>query len=180
MTATIITRLAIVAAALINTILVMGARFWRYKALLALFFIVFFSDNLLMGLTIQYPFLQLIPEHKWEGFLICNWSGKLYSIIFTLGLLYIFRQLLRVNEVGLSAHQQKGSVLPSTLVILALAGWATAVGFASPKGNFDPETLVYLAIMPALNEELVYRGYLPCILDKLMPRKINILGGGIG
>jgi hypothetical protein len=51
MAATILTKLVIAAAALINTILVMGVRVWRYKALLALFFIIFFADNLLMVLT---------------------------------------------------------------------------------------------------------------------------------
>lgn len=63
MAATIFTKLVIAAAALINTILVMGVRIWRYKALLALFFIIFFANNLLMALTIQYPSLQLIPPH---------------------------------------------------------------------------------------------------------------------
>jgi hypothetical protein len=67
--------------------------------------------------------LQLIPSHLWEGFLICNWSGKLYSILFTLLVLIIFRQLLPKNEVGLSLCQQKRFVLPSMRVILGLAGW---------------------------------------------------------
>jgi membrane protease YdiL (CAAX protease family) len=59
-------------------------------------------------------------------------------------------------------------------------GVAALVGFTSPKGSFDPETLVYLAVMPTLNEELVYRGYLLGILNRLMPKRINVLGAAIG
>jgi membrane protease YdiL (CAAX protease family) len=180
MIATLLTKTLIAAIVLIILIVVNGKRILLFKTYLALFFIVYFSDNLLMVLTIRYRYLQLIPLHVWEGFLICNWSGKLYSIVFTLILLYFTRKLLTWDEIGLTFHQNKGSLLPSVIVILTLAGWAALVGINSPKGTFDLMTLLYLAVMPALNEELVYRGGLLGLLDKLMPNRINFLGARIG
>jgi membrane protease YdiL (CAAX protease family) len=180
MTATLLTKASIAAIVLILLILVTGKRIIRYKALLALFLVAFFADNLLIVLTNAYPALQVIPNRVWDGFLICNWSGKLYSIIFTLTLVYFTRRILTREEVGLKLRQKKGSVVPSAIIVLALAVWATLIGFSSPKGPFDPLTLIYLAIMPALNEELVYRGYLQGILSKIMQPKINLFGAWIG
>ena len=180
MTATFLTKIVIAAFVLIILVLITGKRILHYKIYLAVFLIVFFADNFLMVFTIQYRSLQLIPVHTWEGFLICNWSGKLYSIIFTLTLLYFTRKMLTWDEIGLTLHQKMGSLLPSAILILFLAGWATLVGVSSPKGGFDAKTLVYLAIMPALNEELVYRGCLLGILDRLMPARVNLLGAWIG
>lgn len=180
MAETILTKLAIAAIILILLILLIGRRILQYKVFITIFFIVYFADNLLIVLTNVYPSLQIIPSHIWEGFLICNWSGKLYSIIFTLTVLYFSRRMLSFKEIGLTLQQEKGSVLPCTAVILALSAWATMVGTSSPKGDFDAFTLIYLAIMPALNEELVYRGCLLGILDKLMPSRINFLGAQIG
>lgn len=145
-----------------------------------MFFIVYFADNLLIVVTNLYPNLQIIPNHIWEGFLICNWSGKLYSIIFTLSMLHFIRRILTFNEIGLTLQQKKGSLLPASIVTLVLAGWAILVGISSPKGDFDASTLIYLVIMPALNEELVYRGCLLEILNKFMPGKFNFLGAWSG
>jgi hypothetical protein len=180
MTATLLTKTTIAAIVLIILILINGRRIFRYTTLLTVFFIIYFADNLLIVLTNQFPALQIIPNHTWEGFLICSWSGKLYSIIFTLTLLYFTRRILTWEEIGLTLHQEKGSVLPVILVILALAAWATRVGIASPKGRFDLPSLAYLAIMPSLNEELVYRGCLQGILNILLPKRINLLGAFIG
>ena len=180
MVTTILTKTAIAVIALIIIFLITGRRIWHYKGYLALFLLLYFADNLLIVLTNRYPALQLIPNHVWEGFLVCVWSGKIYSILFTLSLLYITRRILSFTEIGLTLHQRKGSLLPSLVVILLLAGWAILVGIFSPKGSFDPIALVYLALMPGINEELVYRGYLLGILNKLMPVKINVLGATIG
>lgn len=177
---TILTKLSIVAIVFILMIAVSGKRLLKYKVLLASFFILYFADNFIIIISNLYPALQVIPNHIWEGFLICSWSGKLYSIIFTLILAYLLRKLLTYQEVGLKLRQNIGSVLPSMIVILLLATWAAIIGFNSPIGRMDVNALAYLAIMPGLNEELVYRGVLLGILDKIMPRRINLLGGWIG
>lgn len=49
-----------------------------------------------------------------------------------------------------------------------------------PKGSFDLQTIGYLAVMPALNEELVYRGLLLGFLNSVFPRKWEFLRAYIG
>jgi membrane protease YdiL (CAAX protease family) len=180
MTATLLTKVSIAAIALVLIALFTGKRIAKFKAYIGIFFIAFFADNLLIIMPNAYPALQVIPNHTWEGFLVCSWSGKLYSILFILALLYFTRQLLARDEVGLTFHQNPGFLIPAVLVITILAAWATRVGFNSLKGTYDPLTLLYLALMPGINEELVYRGVLQGILNKILPLKINLLGAWVG
>ncbi len=180
MLATLLTKATIAAIALLLLLVINRKRILSFTLPLILFFLVYFADNFLIIFSNQYPSLQLIPNHIWEGFLVCSWSGKLYSIIFTLVVIYLSRHLLGFGELGITFHQASRSILPAALVTLALAGWAAYIGLKSPKGVFDAQTLAYLAIMPGINEELVYRGYLQGMLNKLMPKKFNIIGAGIG
>jgi membrane protease YdiL (CAAX protease family) len=180
MLATLLTKVVIAAIVLIILLALLGRRILRSGVFLFIFFFIYISDNFLMVVTIQYPSLQLIPARTWEGFLISNWSGKLYSIVFAFVLLYFSRRVLSRDEIGLTLRQKEGSLLACGLVTLTLTGWATIVGINSPKGIFDILTLGYLALLPALNEELVYRGCLLGILNKLLPQKINLFGAWMG
>ncbi len=107
MLATLLTKVVIAAIVLIILLALLGRRILRSGVLLFIFFFIYISDNILMVVTIQYPSLQLIPARIWEGFLISNWSGKLYSIVFTLVLLYFSRRVLSRDEIGLTL-QPKG------------------------------------------------------------------------
>jgi membrane protease YdiL (CAAX protease family) len=176
----LLTQTAIAAIVFLVSIIIGGKRILASKTLLISFLALYFADNLLIVLTNQNRVLQLIPNHTWEGFLVCSWSGKLYSILFTLIVLHLTRRVLTTEETGLALHQKRGSFLPSSIVVLILAGWAYIVGKSSPKGRCDPITLLYLALMPALNEELVYRGRLLGILNRLKPAKVSVLGAQIG
>jgi hypothetical protein len=153
---------------------------FTHPTLIALFFAVFFIDNLLIVLTNHFSSLQIIPNTVWEGFLICGWSGKLYSIVCMVILLYLTRKVLSKDDVGLTHRQKPRSFLPACIVILLLAAWAFLVGVNSPKGKFDVPTLAYLAIMPSLNEELVYRGILLAIIIKIFPANLKLFGAPFG
>jgi len=48
------------------------------------------------------------------------------------------------------------------------------------KGQFDAKTLLYLAILPGLNEELIYRGFLLGILNKILDKKFRLLKTNFG
>lgn len=180
MIATLLTKTTFAVIVLLLLVILLGRRIWQLKTPLGLFFLVYYADNLLIILPNAYPAVRVIPNHVWEGFLVCSWSGKLYSILFVLATLYLTRSLLPFKEAGLTIRQEPGSFLPCALVVLALAAWATWIGIRSPKGLFDGEILLYLAIMPGINEELVYRGYLQGMLNRLLPRRVNLLGAGIG
>lgn len=180
MVATFCTQITIASLVFLLILVIQGKRIFMHRLWLSLFFTIYLIDNILMVFTNRYSSLQVIPNHIWEGFLVCNWSGKLYSIIFALALLYPCRKILDKDDVGLTFHQNTGSFLPACIVILALAAWAFFVGISSPKGKPDLQTLVYLAIMPGLNEELIYRGYLLGILNKLMSGKARLFGAQAG
>ena len=180
MAETFLTKLCIALIIFVLLILIRRKSISAHPALLGLFFIVFFIDNLIIVLTNRFSSLQLIPNTIWEGFLVCSWSGKLYSIIFMLVLLYLVRKSLHKDEVGLTFRQNPMSVIPACTIILFLVAWAFLVGVCSPKGKFDFLTLLYLAIMPGLNEELVYRGILMAILVRIFPVNLKLLGAPFG
>lgn len=177
---TLLTIISIALIILALLILVQRKGVFTHPALLALFFAVFLIDNLIIALADRFSNLQLIPNRIWEGFLICGWSGKLYSVVCMMLLLYLTRGMLGKNDVGLTFHHNPGSILPACLVASFLAAWAFLVGISSPKGKFDLPTLAYLAIMPGLNEELVYRGVLLGILVKMFPGNLKLLGAPFG
>lgn len=176
MVETLLTMISIALIILALLILVQRKAVLAYPTLLALFFAVFFIDNLVIALANRFSFLQLIPNKIWEGFLICGWSGKLYSVACMMLFLYLTRGILGRNDVGLTFHQNPGAILPACLATSFLAAWAFVAGISSPKGKFDLSTLTYLAIMPGLNEELVYRGILLAILGKMFPENLKLLG----
>lgn len=173
-----LTGLALLATLAIG--LIGGSAVLRRWRLLGLFLLVFLTDNLLIVLTNRYPAWQLIPNATWGASLTCSWSGKLYSILFAIAVAAVLRSQLARRDMGLTLRQRPGSLLPSLLVIAGIAAWATMVGVASSQGPWDPMTLVYLATMPSLNEELVYRGLLPAILDRVLPNTRSVLGAPMG
>jgi uncharacterized protein len=142
----------------------------RHYRFVAIFFLFYFIDNLAVTFANHFPQLQFVPNHLWSGFLLCGWSGKSYSILLTLILIYFFRSVLSFRETGISLQHNEGSLIPSAGIILMITFWSSFVGSRSPRGDFDMTTLVYLSIMPGLNEELVYRGVLPACLDRLFPK----------
>jgi uncharacterized protein len=180
MAETLLTKLCIALIIFVLLILIRQKNIFPHPELLALFFAVFFIDNLLIVLTNRFSSLQLITNTIWEGFLVCGWSGKLYSIVCMVILLYLTRKMLRTEDLGLTFRQNPGSVLPACTATLLLAAWAFLVGISSPKGKLDVPTLAYLAVMPGLNEELVYRGFLLAILNKIIPGNLNLLGTPFG
>ena len=162
-------------------LLIVGRRkIIRHSGFVAVFFLFYFVDNLTIALTNHFPELQFVPNHVWNEFLVCGWSGKLYSILITLSLLYIFRSLLSLNEVGITLHQGKGSFIPSVGIIMAIGFWSYFTGSRSPQGNFDIATLTYLSVLPGLNEELVYRGVLPVCLGRLFPNNWSLASTKVG
>jgi hypothetical protein len=180
MVETLLTEICVALIVLSLLILIDSKSVFTHRTLLGLFFAVFFIDNLLIVLTNRFSSLQIIPNTIWEGFLICGWSGKLYSIVVMVMLLFLTRKVFSKEESGFTFRQTPSSILPACIVTLLLAAWALLVGVSSPKGKFDLPTLAYLAIMPGLNEELVYRGILLAILIRILPGNLKLWGTPLG
>lgn len=140
-----------------------------------IFFIIGCADNLFNTITIAFPETQIIKSHIWNDYLYCNWSPKIYSIAFALILLIPLKSIITPDEIGLRFKQNKNSINFSLIFILFIFITALIVGLLGEKGVFDTKTLIFLAIMPGLSEELIYRGLLPGLLNKIFDQKFKSL-----
>jgi hypothetical protein len=121
-----------------------------------------------------YPNTQLIKSHIFNNNLYFNWSSKLYSIVFALLLLIPLKSFISPSEIGLRLKQNDNSIKFSLIFILIFFSVASTLGLLSGKTSFDGETLLFMAIMPGLNEELIYRGLLLGLLNKIFERKYRL------
>ena len=96
-----------------------------------------------------------------------NWSGKLYSLLLAVLVIYVFR--LTPEAVGLTLKQR--NLRASAIALAVLIAFGAGLGFAFRPGVPSAETLAFQATMPALAEELAYRGVAPALLLGLMGRK---------
>lgn len=151
----------------------------KYWYVLPLFLFIGVMDNLFHTVTIHYPDLQLIDSHSYGNQYFC-WSGKLYSIIFALILTIPLQNIITPSEIGLKIRQNKKSVRFSLIFILFFFVLAATLGLLSKKSSFDGETLLFNAIMPGLNEELIYRGLLLGLLNKIFERKFELFNTRFG
>lgn len=148
--------------------------------LLLLFFTIGFIDNFFNTLTIEYPALQLIKADIWNNSLYCNWSPKIYSIVFAAALIPLLKPVLSTVEIGLNFRQKENSVKFSLLSILFFSAAASALGLLSRKGPFDAGVLLFLLLMPGISEELIYRGFLLGLLNKIFDKKFTFWGTAFG
>ena len=152
----------------------------KYWYILLLFFVIGFVDNTFNTMTMTYPNTQLIKSHIFYNNLYFNWSSKLYSIVFTLLLLIPLKNIITPTEIGLRFRQNDKSIKFSLIFILIFLLVASSLGLLSGKISFDGETLLFTAIMPGLNEELIYRGLLLGLLNKIFERKYRLFKTNFG
>ena len=165
---------------IICSILIDYKRSIRYWYILLLVFFIGLADNLFNDLIIAYPSTQIITSNTWNNYLYCNWSSKFYSIVFALILIFPLKSIITPNEIGLRLKQNKKSIQFSLISILVIFIIASTIGILSKNGPFDIKTLLFLLIMPGLNEEIIYRGFLLGFLNKIFDRKFKLLGTNFG
>ena len=152
----------------------------RQPRLTGLIFLAFYLDNLLITAASLYPRLRLIPNHAWDGLLTADWSGKLYSMLAFAVLIWFCRGLLSPDEIGLTLRQKSDAWLPAALITAALGLGFFLSGLPFPRASFDPQMLAYLALMPGLNEELVYRGVMLAAANRLFAPRWRLYGARLG
>jgi CAAX protease family protein len=165
---------------LLLMILAGGRGLFRYSRHLSLFFVIYLVDNLVIRLTNHMPQLQILPNHLWGGFLLWGWSGKIYSIVLVLIVLGLSGRVVARYDTGLTFRQSPGSVAPSLMLLFLIGVAMSTWGSMFPKGEFDPGLLLYMAILPGLNEELVYRGILPACLEKPFGKTWRVASANLG
>ena len=93
-----------------------------------------------------------------------NWSGKILAITASLVMIaavVIPTQRLNLADAGLTLKQEKGSVIPSLIVMAGMIAFIVGLQLLANDGpNLDAETLIYQATIPGIDEELMFRGLL--------------------
>lgn len=125
----------------------------------ALFAIYLGFDDLATVLPRLLPSFDVIGSNQW------NWSGKLWSIV--LAVLVMLALRLDREDIGLVAPK---NMKVSMIAVGLLAICSATLGFVFDPGIPTAETVAFQALMPALAEELAYRGVAPAILLGLFRR----------
>lgn len=97
-----------------------------------------------------------------------NWTGKIAAILTTIAMILIAKKSSPhfTNEtLGLTLRQNEGSLRPAaiaTAAMVALVVTLQLIGGNNPP--IDAETFAYQAIIPGIDEELMFRGLLLAII----------------
>ncbi|MGN6516018.1 MAG: CPBP family glutamic-type intramembrane protease, partial [Rhizomicrobium sp.] len=119
-----------------------------------------------------------VPGAHW------NWSGKIIDIVAMLvvALILIATKRFTARDVGLTLRQAPGTgrailfVMIPYLIVMAVL---TAMWFGEPKPQ-SAETIWYEATMPGLAEELLWRGLLLAVLDRMFAARFRLWKAEIG
>lgn len=171
----LIKNLIIFGSAVFMAVLIDHRKSLRGWPFLLLFVVFGLIDNMLIPATQLYPDLQLMEYQVWNN-IGCAWSAKLYSIILALVLLIPLKRCIKPDEIGLTFRQNKGSIKFSLLCVLFFLIAAVCSGFFYRKGPFSSGVLLYMALMPGLNEELIYRGFLLGFMNKIFDKNFRLFG----
>jgi hypothetical protein len=119
-----------------------------------------------------------IPGTHW------NWGGKILDIVVMLGVATIFIATKRftARDFGLTFRQAPGTwraivfmMIPYCIVLAVL----TAKWFGETQPQ-TAETIWYEATMPGLAEELLWRGILLAMLDRMFTARFKLANAEIG
>lgn len=109
-----------------------------------------------------------------------NWTGKTIAIALTLAMMAAIPRATR-EEYGLILRQAPGSLTPAILVTAGLCAFSWGIRWLlGAGGSATPETLLYQATMPGLDEELFFRGLLLALLVRAFADRWPLGGAAIG
>ncbi|MDZ4257812.1 MAG: CPBP family intramembrane glutamic endopeptidase [Gemmatimonadales bacterium] len=123
---------------------------YRFGLLFVCYLVV---DDFITGLPYAIDLFDLNPA-RW------NWAGKVYSLLFSAGVIVAFG--MNTKATGLILPQRNVKTGAIALIPLILMGVVLAlmVQPSPPSG----ETIAFQLLMPGLAEELTFRGIAPALL----------------
>jgi uncharacterized protein len=123
---------------------------------------------------------ELISWPGWVNDLKWNWTGKLVSIVVSLGLILIWPRL-GTTDVGLTFVQRQGSLGPAAVMAAILCASAILLQSVVSNGTDTRlETVLFEASMPGLDEELAFRGLIGALLVRAFVKQVSVLGAPMG
>lgn len=113
-----------------------------------------------------------------------NWSGKIIdvAVMLAVAIIFIATRRFTARDFGLTFRQAPGTgrailfmMIPMLIIVAAFS--ATMFGNAKPP---SAETIWYEATMPGLAEELLWRGILLALLNRMFTGHFRLAGAEIG
>ena len=93
-----------------------------------------------------------------------NWTGKIAAIAITLVMIAVTLRTspsVTRRSLGLTLVQEEGSLKPALLATLAMIAFVVSLQAIGGDGKApSTETLLYQALIPGIDEELLFRGLL--------------------
>ncbi len=131
----------------------------------ALIFIVYQIALVLPKLSKSFDFI----ESNW------NWEGKIFGIVWGVICYFVFRNYFAENDFFTFKQNAENSgktwiVAVSVIVLMSVLYYFIA------KSDFDTETLVFQLTMPALDEEIMFRGILLGLFLTALRERFLFLG----
>jgi membrane protease YdiL (CAAX protease family) len=89
-----------------------------------------------------------------------NWSGKVYSLLFSLAVV----AALRVKPDALGAALPRKNIKLGIIALALLTSTSVVLGFVFEPSPPSADTIAFQLLMPSLAEELMFRGIAPALL----------------
>ncbi|APU13279.1 MULTISPECIES: CPBP family intramembrane glutamic endopeptidase [Actinoalloteichus] len=133
----------------------------------------------LTALSTALPRIGFFADLEW------NWQGKLLDLAWVC-LLFLVLRRWATTEAGLRWRLEPGSLRPVSILIIAAfllpAGLMVLGGFTEPGSVPSPsvERVLFDATVPNLTEELIWRGAMLAVLDRVLGTPWRLFGAQVG
>jgi membrane protease YdiL (CAAX protease family) len=124
---------------------------------------IYIVYQLILVITRFAPFLDFVKS-SW------NWEGKIFAIIFGI-ICYFICNPYFYEQNYFTLKQEKKSNQLTWIVTFSVILLVSVIAFILGKDDFNMETLAFQLIMPAFDEEIIYRGIFMGLLLPTLPKK---------
>ncbi|HRH45737.1 MAG TPA: CPBP family intramembrane metalloprotease [Pyrinomonadaceae bacterium] len=104
-----------------------------------------------------------------------NWDGKLFGTFFGIICYFVFRKYFNENDF-FTIRQNKENFKICLIVTVASILLVTVIAYLTGSSEFSAETLAFQLTMPAIDEEIMFRGILLGLLMTALRDNIRFLG----
>ena len=134
---------------------------------IALFLLIYVFYQIVLILPKMSQTLNFI-DSRW------NWEGKLLGILFGIVCYFVFRKYFAENDFFTLRQDREN--FKKVLTVSAFAVLLVAlIAYFTGKSEFNAETLAFQLTMPAIDEEIMFRGILLGLLMTALSEKIPFL-----
>ncbi len=137
---------------------------WKCLALFALYYLFYFC---MLTLPNLFPEAKIIHSATW------NWSGKIFAIVGSILFYYLFSPAM-VGHDYLTLRQRETSLKPKLYAVAVLFLATIGLSFWAIDHSAErTEYLLFQFTMPAIDEEIAFRGIIFGLLSNALQPKVK-------